>query len=258
MVSSMGVRFAKSKMAATINMDINKYKALLAKAIKIFWETRDSQKNAESEKEIKDAGNRRAVTGGKQLDGLLQLLYIVAIDTGIPSECIYIKGNQLPGYFRPTKDWDMLIISPTRKLIAVLELKSQVGSFGNNFNNRTEEALGSAIDLWTAYREKAFPNQSSPWLGYLMVVEKSNKSTSKIRVAEPYYPVFKEFKNTSYIERYKLFCEKLMLERLYTQCCLIWVTNDHQFGDVEKALSAESFLYSFVGHLLGQIHEFKK
>jgi hypothetical protein len=59
----------------------------------------------------------------------------------------------LPGFFRPTKLWDMLVIHEG-KLIAAIELKSQVGpSFGNNFNNRTEEAIGNAHDLWTAYRE---------------------------------------------------------------------------------------------------------
>jgi len=237
-------------------MNIDKYKELLKSAIKLFWETRDSQKNAQSEKEIKDSTNRSSVTGGKQLDGILKLLFVVATDVGIPSNCIFIKGNQLPGYFRPTKDWDMLIISPTKKLIAVIELKSQVGSFGNNFNNRTEEALGSATDLWTAFREKAFSNQSAPWLGYLMIVEKSKASTSLVRVAEPYYKVFKEFNNTSYLERYKLFCQKLMLERLYSQCCLIWVTNDHDFGNVEESISIDSFLYSFIGHLTGQLHEF--
>ena len=53
----------------------------------------------------------------------------------------------LPGYFRPTKLWDLLVINQGR-LVAALELKSQIGpSFGNNFNNRTEEALGTAIDF---------------------------------------------------------------------------------------------------------------
>ncbi|MFD2938969.1 PaeR7I family type II restriction endonuclease [Flavobacterium notoginsengisoli] len=239
-------------------MNLKKYQTLLENAIKLFWETRNSQKDAQSEKEIKDTGNRSSVTGGKQLDGLLKLLYVVATDTGIPEDCIYIKGNQLPGYFRPTKDWDMLIITPSKKLVAVLELKSQVGSFGNNFNNRTEEALGSATDLWTAFREKAFPNQSAPWLGYMMIVEKSEKSTSPVRITQPYFKVFNEFHNTSYLDRYKLFCQKLMLERLYSQTCLIWVTNDHKFGDLEESISMDSFLNSFIGHLTGQLHEFKK
>ena len=237
-------------------MNIEKYQELLKDAVKVFWETRNSQKDAQSEKQIKDTGNRSSVTGGKQLDGLLKLLYIVATDLGIPENCIYIKGNQIPGYFRPTKDWDMLIVSPTKKLIAVIELKSQVGSFGNNFNNRTEEALGSATDLWTAFREQAFPNQAAPWLGYMMIVEKSIKSTTPVRIAEPYYKVFEEFRNTSYLDRYKLFCQKLMLERLYTQTCLIWVTNDHNFGSIENNISFEAFIYSFIGHLTGQMHEF--
>jgi hypothetical protein len=239
-------------------MDLKKYEPLIKDAIKLFWETRNSQKDAQSEKEIKDTGNRSSVTGGKQLDGLLKLLYVVATDVGIPKDCIFIKGNQLPGYFRPTKDWDMLIITPSKKLVAVIELKSQVGSFGNNFNNRTEEALGSATDLWTAFREKAFPNQPAPWLGYLMIVEKSQKSTSLVRISEPYYKVFSEFRNTSYLDRYLLFCQKLMLERLYSQTCLIWVTSDHKFGDLEASISIETFLNSFVGHLTGQLHEFNK
>jgi len=34
-----------------------------------------------------------------------------------------------------------------------IELKSRVGSFGNNVNNRTEEAIGNAADIWRAYEE---------------------------------------------------------------------------------------------------------
>lgn len=239
-------------------MDIEKYNELIKSAIKHFWDTRNKQKAEQGDREVKDTGNRSSVTGGKQLDGFINLLYQVAVDIGIPTNCIYIKGNQLPGYFRPTKDWDMLIISPTQKLIAVVELKSQVGSFGNNFNNRTEEALGSAIDLWTAFREKAYPNQSAPWLGYMMIVEKSAKSTSPVRITEPYFKVFKEFHNTSYIDRYRLFCQKLMLERHYSQCCLLWSTDNFEYGNVEESISIEAFLHSFIGQLSGQLHEFNQ
>ena len=239
-------------------MDIEKYNELIKSAIKHFWDTRNKQKAEQGDREVKDTGNRSSVTGGKQLDGFINVLYQVAVDIGIPTNCIYIKGNQLPGYFRPTKDWDMLIISPTQKLIAVVELKSQVGSFGNNFNNRTEEALGSAIDLWTAFREKAYPNQSAPWLGYMMIVEKSTKSTSPVRITEPSFKVFKEFHNTSYIDRYRLFCQKLMLERHYSQCCLLWSTDNFEYGNVEESISIEAFLHSFIGQLSGQLHEFNQ
>jgi hypothetical protein len=150
-------------------LSTEKYRILLASAVKHFWETRDSQARGQTKS---DQGNRSSVTGGKQLDGFIQLLVQVAKDLGIPESCLYTKGNHLPGYFRPTKDWDYLIISPIKQLIAAIELKSQVGSFGNNFNNRTEEALGSAVDLWTAFRENGFPQKQQPWLGYMILVEK--------------------------------------------------------------------------------------
>lgn len=53
----------------------------------------------------------------------------------------------MPGYYRATKDWDFLIVSEKGNLVAAIELKSQVGSYGNNLNNRTEESLGSAEDF---------------------------------------------------------------------------------------------------------------
>lgn len=239
-----------------MTMNIEKYRDQIKIAVLKFWETRDKQMLDQNGKEIQDAGNRSAVTGGKQLDGFLDLLYTVAIDAGIPSNCIYLKGNNIPGFFRPTKDWDKLIISPTKKLIAVIELKSQVGSFGNNFNNRTEEALGSAVDLWTAFREKSFPNQSAPWLGYFMLVEKCDKSTSPVKISEPHFKSFTEFQGASYLDRYKILCQKLMLERHYSQCGLIWSSKDCLFGDVEPSISIDTFIRSLIGHLMGQMNEF--
>ena len=68
----------------------------------------------------------------------------------------------LPGYYRPEKKWDLLVVS-NNQLVTAIEFKSQVGpSFGNNFNNRVEEAVGSATDIWTAYREKRFGTNPRP------------------------------------------------------------------------------------------------
>ncbi len=133
--------------------NIRNYTEMIQKAIACFWDTRNRQLNSQLDRNNHDTGNRGAVTGGKQMDGFVELLAKVATDMGVPQNCIYTKRNQLPGYFRPTKDWDFLIVSPTNKLIAAIEFKSQVGSFGNNFNNRTEEALGSAVDLWKNSRK---------------------------------------------------------------------------------------------------------
>ena len=99
---------------------------------------------------------------------------------------------ELPGWFRPEKKWDLLVVVEGC-LIAAIEFKSQVGSFGNNFNNRTEEALGSAADLWAAYREGAFKPSARPWLGYLMLLEDAPGSTRPVKAQEPHFKVFEEF-----------------------------------------------------------------
>lgn len=97
-----------------------------------------------------------------------------------------------------------------------LEAKSQVGpSFGNNFNNRTEEAMGSALDLWTAYREGAYNKTIKPWLGYVFLLEDCPESRKTVRVQEPHFRVFPEFVNASYGKRYELFCRKLVRESHY-------------------------------------------
>ncbi len=105
-----------------INVDL--YQEDIKNAIIHFWTTRNKQINDQKGRQIQDQGNRGAVTGGKQLDGFINLLKKISIDVGIPKEFIFIKGNHLPGFFRPTKEWDFLVISPLKKLIACIELKS--------------------------------------------------------------------------------------------------------------------------------------
>ncbi|MBQ1992503.1 MAG: restriction endonuclease, partial [Clostridia bacterium] len=189
----------------------------IASAVKYFWNTRNGQITRQSDIGVRDQGNRGAVTGGKQLDGFIELIYDVLIFNGVPKNCIYTNKNlELPGYYRPNKKWDLLIIDKGI-LVGAIELKSQVGpSFGNNFNNRTEEAMGSALDIWTAYREGVFGEQRAPWLGYFMLLEDDYKSNIPVRIRSPHFPVLEEFIDTSYKERYEIFCSKLLLERQYS------------------------------------------
>lgn len=112
---------------------LEKYEPAVREAITLFWNTRDTQIQKQIEKNVVDRGMRAAVTGGKQLDGFINLMRKISIDTGIPKESIYTKANIIPGYFRPTrptKAWDFFIVSPKKHLIACVEFKSQVGSVG--------------------------------------------------------------------------------------------------------------------------------
>jgi len=142
-------------------------------------------------------------------------------ESGISDSEIFIQKKTLPCYFRPSKDWD-LIVKVKEDLIAVIEIKAHVGSFGNNFNNRVEEALGSATDFWSAYRESTFKPSARPWLGYLMLLEEAPASTrpSKRRKL-PHYSLREEFQGVSYAQRYEIFCERLVHERLYDATCFL-------------------------------------
>src|SRR4030065_1069887 len=153
------------------------------RAVAQYWNTRASQRQKQEESGRADQGSRSAVTGGAQMDGFIDLFTELITRAGISKRCIFRKkAVELPGFFRPTKEWDLLVVS-NRTLIAAIEAKSQVGpSFGNNFNNRTEEAMGSALDLWTAFREGAFNKTIKPWLGYIFLLEDCPQSRSPVKV----------------------------------------------------------------------------
>lgn len=220
----------------------------IARAITLFWNTRRRQIRKQAESASRDQGNRGAVTGGKQLDGFVKLMRDILLLNGLGEKNIFVDADlELPGFYRPNKKWDLLVVRENR-LAAALEFKSQVGpSFGNNFNNRTEEAMGSALDLWTAYREGVFGAQEAPWLGYFMLLEECCKSTAPVRARSSHFPVLDEFVDASYRERYGIFCRKLVLERQYNTACFMTTNsdrNDYMFPDED--LSMRRFLLSLL------------
>jgi len=195
----------------------------LASAVQHFWKTRGHQTKQQGTKSgKKDAGNRSAVTGGKHADGFVKLIAAIVKDAGLRDVCIKAsakKERTLPGYYRPSKEWDLVVISGDQ-LVAAIEVKSQVGSFGNNFNNRVEEALGNATDFWKAYEEGFYKPSPQPWLGYLFMLEGSDnatKPTKEIKLAP--FSADEDFQKRSYAKRYELVCERLVRARLYNAAC---------------------------------------
>jgi hypothetical protein len=194
----------------------------LCEAVKFFWTQRGGQSKSQGGDEgDKDRGERGAVTGGKHLDGFRELVAVLLEAAGLQRATIYWRTKtELPGWYRAEKSWDLLVVADG-KLVAIVEFKSQVGSFGNNFNNRSEEALGSATDLWAAYAEGAFKPSERPWLGYLVILEDAPGSSSPVRVKQPHFKVFPEFKDVSYAERYNQLLTKLVRSRLYDAGCFL-------------------------------------
>ncbi len=229
----------------------------VGRAVAHYWLTRESQTKKQKSSGGKDQGFRGAVTGGAQMDGFISLLSVILKEAGINKENIFRKKSlELPGFFRPTKEWDLLVILDGQLLVA-LEAKSQVGpSFGNNFNNRTEEAMGSALDLWTAFREGAFNSTIKPWLGYMFLLEDCPQSRRSVKVREPHFKVFPEFKEASYAKRYELFCRKLVRERSYSATTFLMA--DRENGPKGKYIEpGEDLTFElFVRSLIAQVTAF--
>lgn len=194
----------------------------LSSAVRQFWATRNDQARKQLDAGRSDQGSRGAVTGGKQMEGFVAIVREVIHEAGLADSSVHVSTSlELPGYFRPEKKWDLVVVDDG-VLVAAIEFRSQIGpSFGNNFNNRSEEAIGTAQDIWTAYREGAFLVTDRPWLGYLMLLEDCPRSTSPVTVRQPHFPVFPEFVNSSYSQRYQLLLTKLVRERLYDSACFI-------------------------------------
>lgn len=223
-------------------------------AVAHYWKTRTGHKEKQRQTGKADQGLRSAVTGGAQMGGFIDLFTDLITAAGIPARFVFRKkAVELPGFFRPTKEWDLLVVHENM-LLAAIEAKSQVGpSFGNNFNNRTEDAMGSALDLWTAYRERAYLASPQPFLGYFFMLEDCDASNRPVKVQEPHFKVFPEFNGASYMRRYELFCRKLVLERHYTAAAFISSTAEGgihgRFSTPAEDLSVERFARTLTAHL---------
>src|SRR5205807_10130679 len=225
----------------------------LRAAVKHFWNTRETQAQKQGGVSgSKDAGARSAVTGGAQMNGFVNLVRDLLCESGLPKAHVYCeKYVEIPGWYRPEKKWDLLNVADGM-LLAGIEFKSQVGSFGNNYNNRTEEAIGSATDIWAAFREGAFKPSARPWLGYMMLLEEAPGSMRPVKAREPHFKVFPEFRDASYGKRYEILLTKLVRERLYDSACfLLSNAKDGVKGDYREPASELTF-EKFIASLLAR------
>lgn len=239
-------------------LDLADYETKAREAIKAFWGNRQAAKARQQAAGRLDQGERSGVTNGKNLDGFIALILALVKANGLSEADIHRARAlvTLPGYFRPTKLWDLLVIHEGR-LVAAIELKSQVGpSFGNNFNNRAEEAIGTAHDLWTAYREGAFGMQSKPFVGWLMVVEDAPESRAPVRDQSVHFPIDAEFEGASRLRRYDILCQRLVREQLYTTASVIATPREASetghYSELSELTGLREFVTSFAAHIAAE------
>lgn len=241
-----------------MSLDLADYETKARDAVMAFWGNREKARQKQVEAGVSDQGERAGVTAGKNMDGFIALVCDLVEANGLQNSCVHRQRAvvTLPGFFRPTKLWDLLVINEGR-LVAAIELKSQVGpSFGNNFNNRTEEAIGTAHDLWTAYREGAFGKHPKPFVAWLMMVEDAPESRRPVRDVSPHFPVFKEFQGASYLSRYDILCQRLVQEQLYSSASVLASPREGvttgAFADMSPLTSLKTFVTSFAGHIAAE------
>ncbi len=245
-------------------MDIEKR---LHEAVQSYWDARSKNKEKQVKSGKIDAGTRGEVTGGTQMGALEVLVADILCDAGLKKLDIRTRtALELPGYFRATKKWDLMVVSEGQ-LVLAMEFKSQAGkSIGNNVNNRSEEAVGSAKDIWIAFREGRFGNSPPPFLGYFFLLEDHDKVKTPVGNKEPYFPVDPEFRGdakknkkgvekyqgVSYSKRYELLCRRLVLERLYSSACFLMATNHRGTTITQPAddLSFQRFVAALRGHVV--------
>src|SRR3989442_13565611 len=90
----------------------------VSQAIAQYWLTRRKETKKQAESGGADQGSRNAVTGGAPMDGFIGLLTDLMVETGANTSNIFHKRPlELPGFFRPTKEWDLLLF--TRDLLVL-------------------------------------------------------------------------------------------------------------------------------------------
>jgi type II restriction enzyme len=156
-----------------------------AAAIEHWWMSKKTKKGAKTKRT--QGGTRDANLHGKTMDGFAVVIRDFLVGLGVNPEHVFAGGHLsktpsiLPSYFRPSKNWDLVVLAGSRfhraagdpegpVLYAAVEFKSQDQSIGKNQNNRLEESIGNAHDFWTTYSQSGFDRQlPRPWLGYLFV-----------------------------------------------------------------------------------------
>jgi hypothetical protein len=220
-------------------------------AVASYWDVRAAQAKRSKEAGVLNTGLRSEVTGGRHLDALELLLVEVLVDAGMPADMLEVKRRPVPGYFRRDKSWDIVVTIQDR-VLAIIELKSIVGNNpGQNFNNRTDEALGQAMDVWKAVERGIIDSPLRPWLGYFMLIEDNDAWNRGSQPRSTVWPADPAFDGASPAKRTAIFFERMVRERLLDAACVLMANRTSgAVAEVATTLSFDSFAAAMFGRCL--------
>lgn len=187
-------------------------------------------------------GSRQTGTqSGRHDRAFLELVSSELSQLGWPAQIR--QQSTVPGHFRVAKSWDIVCRDSRGHPRICIEFKSQVDSYGNNENNRYEEALGSGLDIRARYGGEAT-------LGFFLVIcdEAATRSVTRSRITD----IDPAFENTSHIDRRIIFAERIVgyqltEARLYDAACVLLVGRD---GTVKHPENPDLWLVNFPDKLV--------
>lgn len=233
--------------------DMADISAEVSDAVEWYWETLSDQEDDQKDSEQTARGRRAQVLGGAQMDGFAGLIEDELVERGLSRKEIHHDHDAvLPGYFRATKRWDIAVIHEDT-LLAVIELKSIASSFGNNLNNRVEEAIGNNSDLRKAYEDGVFDQPYPPWIGYILLMADNNETNGSVRVRESNFMINNRFKDASYLDRAELLCSRMVKQGVVDAATLI-TSDEHsgldgEYEEPNDDLTFQQFIDDITSHV---------
>lgn len=136
------------------------------------------------------------------------------VDAGLDDSEVFVDQS-IPGYYRRSKNWDVVAMHKGQ-LVGLVELKSQVGSEGNNGNNRIEEALGNSHDAITA-QEMNQPFGPLPmWRAFCMVFGSDPATAKPVGMrSRPLFDIDQAFHSMTYGSQMATAIERFIQTRAY-------------------------------------------
>ncbi|SFP68647.1 PaeR7I family type II restriction endonuclease [Amycolatopsis rubida] len=174
----------------------------------------------------------------KHMQSLAVFVRQMFIDAGL-SEDEVTTDTVIPGYFRRSKNWDVVALHKGH-LVGVVELKSQENSPGNNANNRIEEAIGSVVDAKTVQDISENFGKLGVWAAWCMTFNRDCEPRRRNGVRSKHFPLDPEFVPFSYASQYGKAIERLIARNLYQAGWMVrtWVNDDGTVGYDEPISTA--------------------
>lgn len=173
--------------------------------------------------------------------GLNNYVKQIFIDAGLKEHEVKVD-TVIPGYFRRSKNWDIVAVHKGR-LVGIVELKSQATSPGNNANNRIEEAIGSPVDARMFHEVTSAFGELGIWAAWGMVFNRDQEDiTGKKRsgVRSQHFTLDPIFEPFTYAGQYGTMIQRLIAQNIYDAGWMVstWVNSDGSVGYEEPIPTA--------------------